>query len=74
LLHYKLLVKVVTSASLAPKRVHQATVDTRDAIFKTYSYIEFQFVKGELAWKLYNDIPAHSIYNMDELGNDMTKH
>ena len=29
---------------------------------------------GDLPWKQYSDIPAEFIYNMDEIGNDTTKH
>jgi len=29
---------------------------------------------GEIPWLTYSDIPADVIYNMDELGNDTTKH
>ena len=76
LLHrYKDLVKVVAAASLDPKRARQAMVDTRDAMFlKLHSYIQILFSMGLLPWKSFNDIPANSIYNMDELGNYTTKH
>jgi len=72
---HKDLVKVVAAASLDPKRARQATVDTRDAMFcKLNSYIELLNGEGVLPWKTYNEIPSDSIYNMDELGNDTTKH
>jgi len=75
LLCHKDLVKVVAAASLDPKRACQATVGTRDVMFSKHnSYIQLLFSMGQLPWKSYNDIPANSIYNMDELGNDTTKH
>jgi len=72
---YKNLVKIVAAASLDPKRARQATVDTRNAVFfKLNSYIEILHEMGQLPWKSYLEIPPNSIYNMDELGNDTTKH
>jgi len=75
LLHHKKLVKVVAAASLDPKRARQATVEIRDAMFfKLNAYIELLHKMGMLPWKTYSEIPADAIYNMDELGNDTTKH
>jgi len=75
LLCHKDLVKVVAAASLDPKRARQATGETRDAMFsKLNSYIQILNAMGELPWKNYNDIPSNAIYNMDELGNNTTKH
>jgi len=75
LLHHKDLVKVLAAASRDPKRACQATVDTRDAMFsKLTSYIELLNGMGVIPWKTYCDIPSNSIYNMDELGNETTKH
>ena len=63
------------AASLDPKRARQATGETRDAMFsKLNSYIQILNAMGELPWKNYNDIPSNAIYNMDELGNNTTKH
>ena len=72
---HKDLVKIVAAASLDPKRARQATVETRDAMFsKLCSYIEMLFATGDIPWRTYQEIPASAIYNMDELGNDTTKH
>jgi len=69
------LVKIVAAASLDPKRARQATEETRDAMFfKLNSYIEMLHAMQKIPWKHYSDIPSDCIYNMDELGNDMTKH
>jgi len=42
--------------------------------FKLNSNIEMLHALGNLPWKQYSDIPAKFIYNMDEIGNDTTKH
>jgi len=41
---------------------------------KLNSYIQLLFAMGEVPWRTYNDILPDSIYNMDETGNDTTKH
>jgi len=41
---------------------------------KLNAYIQILFAMGAIPWKKYNDIPADAIYNMDEVGNDTTKH
>jgi len=65
----------VAAASLDPKRARQATEETRDAMFfKLNSYIEMLHAMQKIPWKHYSDIPSDCIYNMDELGNDTTKH
>jgi len=75
LLCHKHLVKTFSAASLDPKRAWQATSETRDAMFSKFnSYIKILFAMGAIPWKMYNDIPADAIYNMDEVGNDTTKH
>ena len=75
LARHKELVKIVAAASLDPKQARQATEETRDAMFlKLISYIELLHSMGEIPWKNYCDIPPNSIYNMDKLGNDTTKH
>jgi len=75
LLHHKELVKVVSVASLDPKRACQATKETRDAMFfKLNAYIEILHTVGKLPWQKYSNIPANAVYNMDELGNNTTKH
>jgi len=69
------LVKIVAAASLNPKRAQQATEETRDAMFvKLNSYIEMLHAMEKISWKHYSDIPSDCIYNMDKLGNNMTKH
>ncbi len=42
--------------------------------FKLNAYIEILNTAGKLPWQKYSDIPPNVIYNMDELGNDTTKH
>ena len=75
LAHHSSLIKIVAAASLDPKRAWQATEDTRDAVFcKLRSHITMLHAIGYIPWKNNSDIPASSIYNMDELGNDTTKH
>jgi len=72
---HKNLVKIVAATSLDPIRARQATMDTINTMFfKLNSYIEILHTMGQLLWTLYIEIPASSIYNMDELGNDTTKH
>jgi len=68
-------VKIVAATSLDPRGARQATIDTRNAMFfKLNSYIEILHAMGQLPWRSYIEIPASLIYNMDELGNDTTKH
>ncbi len=72
---HKDLVKVVAAASLDPKLACQATVKMRDTMFsKLTAYIELLYATGKIPWKTYSDILAEAIFNMDELGNDTTKH
>jgi len=60
---------------LDTKRAQQATADIRDAVFcKLNSYVKMLFAMKKIPWQTYEEIPSHSIYNMDELGNDTTKH
>ena len=75
LMQHSNLVKIVAAASLDPKRARQATEETRNAMFsKLNSYIKLLHALGDIPWSKYSDIPAESIYNMDEMGNDTTKH
>jgi len=75
LTQHKDLIKIVAAASLDTKRAKQATADTRDAVFcKLNSYVKMLFAMKKIPWQMYDEIPANSIYNMDELGNDTTKH
>jgi len=69
LLHHKDLVRVVEASSLNPKRVCQATVEEEMQCFLNLIPI-FNYY---LLWVSFGS-PADSIYNMDELGNGMTKH
>ena len=63
------------AASLNPKRACQATVEMRDTMFsKLTAYIEMLYASGKIPWKTYSEIPAEAIFNMDEVGNDTTKH
>jgi len=69
------LLKIVEAASLDPKHAKQANTETRDAMFaKLDSYIQTLHAMGLVPWQNYQDIPPHCLYNMDELGNDTTKH
>ncbi len=73
--HHGDLLKIVQASSLDPKRAKQANTDTRDAMFtKLDSYIHMLHAMELVPWKNYQEIPPHCLYNMDELGNDMTKH
>jgi len=75
LARHKEKVKIVSAASLDPKRARQANSDTRDAMFyKLNSYIQMLYSSGKIPWSTYDKIPSDSIFNMDELGNDTTKH
>ena len=69
------LLKIVQASSLDPKRAKQASRETRDAMFaKLDSYIHLLNVIGLVSWKNYQEIPPDCLYNMDEVGNDTTKH
>jgi len=41
---------------------------------KLDSYIHLLHAMGLVPWEIYQEIPPQYLYNMDELGNDMTKH
>jgi hypothetical protein len=72
---HKELVKIVQASSMDPKRAEQATEDTRDAMFfKLDAYIKSLHEMGHVGWKSYREIPKDNIFNMDEVGNDTTKH
>ena len=69
------LLKIVQASSLDPKCAKQASKETRDGMFaKLDSYIRLLNAIGLVSWKNYQEIPPHCLYNMDELGNDTTKH
>jgi len=73
--HHGELIKLVKAASLDPKRAKQASKETRDAMFaKLDSYIRLLKATGLVSWNNYQEIPPDCLYNMDELGNDTTKH
>jgi len=42
--------------------------------YKLNSYIQMLYSSGKIPWLTYDKIPSDSIFNMDELGNDTTKH
>jgi hypothetical protein len=72
---HKELVKIVQASSMDPKRAEQATEDTRDAMFfKLDAYIKSLYEMGHVGWKSYQEIPKDNIFNIDEVGNDTTKH
>jgi len=73
--HHGDLLKIVQASSLDPKHAKQANTDTRDAMFaKLDSYIHLLHAMELVPWKNYQEILPHCLYNMDKLGNDMTKH
>ena len=74
-LRYPDQLKVVSASSLDPKRAAQATEDTRDAVFcKLNGYIKMLFAMDKVPWETYAEVPKESIFNMDEVSNDTTKH
>jgi len=69
------LLKLVQAASLDPKRAKQASKETRDAMFaKLDSSVRLLKAMGLVSWNNYQEIPPDCLYNMDEVGNDTTKH
>jgi len=69
------LLKIVQASSLDPKHAKQASKEMRDGMFaKLDSYIHLLNAMGLVSWQSYQEIPPHCLYNMDELGNDTTKH
>ncbi len=72
---HKELIKIVQANSMDPKRAEQATEDTRDGMFfKLDAYSKSLHEMGHVSWKSYKEIPKDNIFNMDEVGNDTTKH
>ncbi len=73
---HKELIKIVHASSMDIKRAKQATEDTRDTMFFKLDapYLKSLHEMGHVSWKSYKDIPKHDIFNMDEVGNDTTKH
>lgn len=64
----------IRSKSICPKRALQATKDTRDKVFvKLEAFIQILYSAGKIRWKSFSEIPAHCIYNMDEIGQDTTR-
>jgi hypothetical protein len=69
------LTKLVNSGSLDPLRAKKANKKTRDTVFsKLQAMIRGLYAEGKIPWKNYCDVPAESIFNMDEVGTDTTKH
>jgi hypothetical protein len=69
------LMKLVNSGSLDPLRAKKANKKTRDTVFsKLQAQIRGLYAQGKIPWQNYCDIPAHLIFNMDEVGTDTTKH
>jgi hypothetical protein len=69
------LMKLVDSGSLDPLRSKKANEKTRDTVFsKLQAQTRALCSEGKIPWKNYCDIPAHCVYNMDEVATDMTKH
>ena len=68
-------IKLGSAGSLDPQHAKKATKDTRDVMFtKLDACIRNLNAMKLVSWKLYRDVPADSIYNMDEVGTDTTKH
>jgi len=73
--HHGDLLKIVQASLLDPKHAKQASKETWDGMFtKLDSYICLLHAMGLVPWKTYQEIPLDCLYNMDELGNNMTKH
>jgi hypothetical protein len=69
------LVKIVAACSIDPQRAKKANTETRDAVFvKLDCYIKSLHAMGLVPWKSFSDVSKKSIYNMDEVGTDTTKH
>jgi hypothetical protein len=69
------LMKLVNSGSLDPLRAKKANKKTRDTVFmKLQAQTRGLYAQGLIPWKNYCDVPSNSIYNMDEVGTDTTKH
>jgi hypothetical protein len=72
---YTDLVKIVNACSLDPQRARKANTETRDAVFvKLDCYIKSLYAMELVPWKCFGDVSKKSIYNMDEVGTDTTKH
>jgi hypothetical protein len=72
---HKELIKIVQASLMDPKRAEQATEDTRDAMFfELDAYIKSLHEMGRVSWKSYKEIPKDNLFNMDEIGDDTTKH
>jgi hypothetical protein len=69
------LMKLVNSGGIDPARARKATKKTRDVVFaKLQAQTRGLYAQGKIPWMDYRDIPSESIYNMDEVGTDTTKH
>ena len=52
--------------SIDPKRVRQANVDVRNAMFVWLeSFVKLLYIQGKIKWPSFMDIPAENISNMD---------
>jgi len=69
------LLKIVQASSLDPKRAKQASKEMRDGMFaKLDSFVHLLHAMKLVPWQNYQEIPPQCLYNMDEVGNDTTKH
>ena len=61
--------------SIDPKRVRQADVNVRNALFvKLESFIKLLCSQGKIPWQSFADIPAHCMSNMDEIATNAHDH
>ena len=69
------LIKLIAAGSLDPVRSKKATAETRDAVFcKLDGFLKTLHAMGLVEWESFTDVPSNKLYNMDEVGTDLTKH
>jgi hypothetical protein len=67
-------IKLSSSSSIDPACAAQVNDNIWEDYFcKLDAYINVLYKMGRLKWKSFAEIPAKNIYNMDEVGSDMTK-
>ena len=69
------LLHLVKGNSINPKRVRQADVDVKMAMFvKLDSMIKLLHSQGNVPWKSFGEVPPECLYNMDELAVNAHNH
>ena len=67
-------IKLSGSSGIDPACAAQVNDNVWEDYFcKLDAYINVLYKMGRLKWKSFAEIPAKNIYNMDEVGSDMTK-